>query len=344
MEQRLLGRSGLSVSSLSFGTMTFGGKGRHAAMGALGVEQARRLVDIAIDQGVTLFDTADIYSEGLAEEVLGATLKGRRQNVQIATKAFSRMGAGPNDLGLSHHHLIAACEASLRRLGTDYIDLYQSHSMDSLTPMEETLGAFDMLVRQGKVRYVGCSNFSAWQTMKAVAISERSGLARYVSQQIQYSLLVRDAEYELIPMGLDQGVGVMVWSPLMFGLLSGKIRRDAPQPTEGRLAALGAPIKVDWERLYRIVDVMLEIAAGRGVTPAQAALNWVRGKPGVDTVIVGARTEEQLRDNLASATWQLSAGEMARLDEASAVPEPYPYWHQQTWAGARNPRVPAQRG
>jgi aryl-alcohol dehydrogenase-like predicted oxidoreductase len=200
-----------------------------------------------------------------------------------------------------------------------------------------------MLVRQGKVRYVGCSNFSAWQTMKAVAISERSGLARYISQQIQYSLLVRDAEYELIPMGLDQGVGVMVWSPLMFGLLSGKIRRDAPQPTEGRLAALGAPIKVDWERLYRIVDVMLAIAAGRGVTPAQAALNWVRGKPGVDTVIVGARTEEQLRDNLASATWQLSAEEMARLDEASAVPEPYPYWHQQTWAGARNPRVPAQR-
>jgi aryl-alcohol dehydrogenase-like predicted oxidoreductase len=343
MEQRFLGRSGLSVSSLSFGTMTFGGKGRHAAMGALGVEQARRLVDIAIDHGVTLFDTADIYSEGLAEEVLGATLKGRRQNVQIATKAFTRMGPGPNDLGLSRHHLIGACEASLRRLGADYIDLYQAHSMDFLTPMEETLGAFDTLVRQGKVRYIGCSNFSAWQTMKAVAISERSGLARYISQQIQYSLLVRDAEYELIPMGLDQGVGVMAWSPLVFGLLSGKIRRDAPQPSEGRLAVLGAPIKVDWERLYRIVDVMLAIAAGRGVTPAQVALNWVRGKPGVDTVIVGARTEEQLRDNLASAAWELSAEEMARLDEASAVPEPYPYWHQQTWAGARNPRVPAQR-
>ena len=209
--------------------------------------------------------------------------------------------------------------------------------------MEETLGAFDTLVRQGKVRYIGCSNFSAWQTMKAAAISERSGLARYISQQIQYSLLIRDAEYELIPMGLDQGVGVMAWSPLMFGLLSGKIRRDSPQLPEGRLAALGAPIKVDWERLYRIVDVMLAIAAGRGVTPAQVALNWVRGKPGVDTAIVGARTEEQLRDNLASATWELSAEEMARLDEASAVPEPYPYWHQQTWAGARNPRVPAKR-
>jgi aryl-alcohol dehydrogenase-like predicted oxidoreductase len=209
--------------------------------------------------------------------------------------------------------------------------------------MEETLGAFDALVQQGKVRYIGCSNFSGWHTMKAVSISERTGLARYISQQIQYSLLIRDAEYELIPMGLDQGVGVMAWSPLMFGLLSGKIRRDAPQPVEGRLAALGAPIKVDWERLYRIVDIMLEVAKGRGVTPAQVAINWVRSKPGVDTVILGARNEEQLRDNLASANWELSAEEMARLDEVSAAPEPYPNWHQQTWAGARNPRVPAKR-
>jgi aryl-alcohol dehydrogenase-like predicted oxidoreductase len=343
MEQRFLGSSGLSVSSLSLGTMTFGGKGRQAAMGALGVEPASRLVDIAIEHGVTLFDTADIYSEGLAEEVLGATLKGRRQNVQVATKAFSRMGPGPNDLGLSRDHLIRACEDSLRRLGTDYIDLYQAHSMDSITPMEETLEAFDTLVRQGKVRYIGCSNFSAWQTAKAVAISRRTGLARYISQQIQYSLLVRDAEYELIPMGLDQGVGVMAWSPLVFGLLSGKVRRDAPPPAESRLAALGSPIEVNWERLYRIVDVMLEIAATRGVTPAQVALNWVRGKPGVDTVILGARNEEQLRDNLASAAWDLTAEEMARLDEASAVPDPYPFWHQQKWAGARNPRVPARR-
>jgi aryl-alcohol dehydrogenase-like predicted oxidoreductase len=343
MQQRFLGGSGLSVSSLSLGTMTFGGKGRHAAMGGLGVEEAGRLVDIAIAHGVTLFDSADIYSEGLAEEVLGATLKGRRHSVQIATKAFSRMGPGPNDLGLSRHHLIEACEASLRRLGTDYIDLYQAHSMDSLTPMEETLAAFDALVRQGKVRYIGCSNFSAWQTMKAVAISGRNGLARYISQQIQYSLLIRDAEYELIPMGLDQGVGVMAWSPLMFGLLSGKIRRSAPQPTEGRLAALGAPIEVDWERLYRIVDVMLAVAGERGVTPAQVAINWVHGKPGVDTVILGARNEAQLLDNLASAAWELSAEEMARLDDASAQPEPYPYWHQQKWAGARNPRLPPIR-
>jgi aryl-alcohol dehydrogenase-like predicted oxidoreductase len=343
MQQRFLGGSGLSVSSLSLGTMTFGGKGRHAAMGGLGVEEAGRLVDLAIAHGVTLFDSADIYSEGLAEEVLGATLKGRRQSVQIATKAFSRMGPGPNDLGLSHHHLIEACEASLRRLGTDYIDLYQAHGMDSLTPMEETLAAFDALVRQGKVRYIGCSNFSAWQTMKAVAISGRHGLARYISQQIQYSLLIRDAEYELIPMGLDQGVGAMAWSPLMFGLLSGKIRRSAPRPTEGRLAALGAPIEVDWERLYRIVDVMLAIAGERGVTPAQVAINWVHGKPGVDTVILGARNEAQFLDNLASAAWELTAEEMARLDGASAQPEPYPYWHQQKWAGARNPRLPAKR-
>ena len=323
--------------------MTFGGKGRHAAMGSLGVEQASRLADIAIERGVTLFDTADIYSEGMAEEVLGGALKGRRHSVQVATKAFSRMGPGPNDLGLARQHLIAACEASLRRLATDYIDLYQAHSMDSITPMEETLGAFDALIRQGKVRYIGCSNFSAWHTMKAVGIAERTGLPRYISQQIQYSLLIRDAEFELIPMGLDQGVGVMAWSPLMFGLLSGKIHRAAPQPTEGRLAALGSPIQVDWERLYRIVDVMMAIAGARGVTPAQVAINWVRAKPCVDTVILGVRNEEQLRDNLAAAEWELSAEEMKRLDEVSAIPEPYPNWHQQTWAAARNPRLPSMR-
>jgi len=343
MEQRLLGKSGLSVSSLSFGTMTLGGKGRHAAMGGLGVEEARRLTALSIDHGVTLFDTADIYSEGQAEEVLGAALKDRRHQVLIATKAFMRMGPSANDEGLSRQHLMQACEASLRRLGTDYIDLYQAHSMDSLTPMEETLRAFDDLVRQGKVRYTGCSNFSAWQAMKALATSDRLGLGRYISQQIHYSLLVRDAEYELIPMGLDQGMGVMAWSPLAFGLLSGKFRRDAPPPADSRVNVLGAPIKVDWERLYRIVDVMVAIAAGRGATPAQVALNWVRGKPGVDTVIMGARNEYQLRDNLGAAKWELSAEEMARLDEVSATPEPYPCWHQQMWAAARNPRLPSRR-
>jgi aryl-alcohol dehydrogenase-like predicted oxidoreductase len=343
MENRFLGRSGLNVSALCLGTMTFGGRGRHAAMGTIGVAEASRLVDIAIESGVTLFDTADIYSDGLSEEVLGAALKGRRHKVLVATKAFSRMGPGQNDLGLSRHHLIEACEASLRRLGTDYIDLYQAHSVDSITPMEETMAAFDHLVRQGKTRYIGCSNFSAWHVMKASAISARHGWARYISQQIQYSLLIRDPEFELIPMGLDQGVGVMAWSPLLFGLLSGKIRRDAPQATEGRLAALGEPVAVDRERLYKIVDVMLAIARDRAVTPPQVAINWVKGKPGVDTVILGARNEEQLRDNLAAANWDLSAEEMARLDEASAVPEPYPYWHQQKWAGVRNPKMPATR-
>jgi aryl-alcohol dehydrogenase-like predicted oxidoreductase len=323
--------------------MTLGGKGRFAAMGNVGVEEARRLTGISIDHGVTLFDTADIYSEGLAEEVLGAALKERRNQVLIATKAFARMGPGPNELGLSRQHLMEACEASLRRLGTDYIDLYQAHGMDCLTPMEETLRAFDDLIRQGKVRYIGCSNFSAWQTMKAVVVSDRLGLARYVSQQICYSLLARDAEYELIPMGLDQGVGVMAWSPLCFGLLSGKIRRDAPPAAGSRLSVLGPPFAVDWERLYRIVEVMIAIAAERGVTPAQVALNWVGCKPGVDTVIIGARNEEQLRDNLAAATWEFTNEEVARLDEVSAIPEPYPYWHQQKWGAERNPHLPSRR-
>jgi aryl-alcohol dehydrogenase-like predicted oxidoreductase len=321
--------------------MTFGGRGRQAAMGSLGVDQARRLCDLCIDHGVNLFDTADIYSAGLAEEVLGAALKGKRQQVLIATKAFMQMGPGANELGLSRSHLIEACEASLRRLGTDYIDLYQSHSVDSLTPMEETLRAFDDLIRQGKVRYIGCSNHCAWQTVKALAISDRLGVTRYISQQILYSLLVRDAEYELIPMGLDQGVGVMAWSPLVFGLLSGKFRRNAPPPAESRLNILGSPIQYDPERLYRIVDVMDSIAAARGATVAQVALNWVRGKPGVDTVILGARNEEQLLDNLAAANWELTAEEMARLDEASAAPAPYPFWHQQAWAaeGRQRPVV-----
>ncbi len=331
------------VSSLSFGTMTLGGRGRQAAMGNIGVEEARRLAGICIDQDLNLFDTADMYSQGQAEEVLGAALKDRRHQVLIATKGFVRTGPGPNDLGLSRHHLVEACEASLRRLGTDYIDLYQAHSVDSLTPMEETLRAFDDLVRQGKVRYIGCSNFSAWQTVKSLAISDRFGLTRFVSQQILYSLLARDVEYELIPMGLDQGVGVMVWSPLSFGLLSGKFRRDAPRPAESRLNQIEAPGVVDWERLYRIVDVMVAIAAERGATPAQVALNWVRCKPGVDTVIMGARNEQQLRENLAAAAWSLSAEETARLDEVSATPAPYPYWHQLKWAGERNPRLPSRR-
>jgi len=342
MEQRLLGKSGLSVPVLSFGTMTIGGQGRFASMGTLGVPEARRMLDICADAGVTLLDTADVYSSGGSEEVLGEVLVGKRQRFAISTKAFSRMGPGPHETGLSRQHLIEACEASLRRLRTDYIDLYLAHEPDQLVPVEETLRAYDDLVRQGKVRYIGCSNFSGWHLMKALGASERNGLPRYIAQQINYSLLARDAESELIPLGIDQGVGAMVWSPLHFGLLSGKFRRDA-RPSETRLNHLEAPGTIDQERLYRIVDVLLEIAGERVVTAAQVALNWLMSKPCVDTVIVGARNEEQLRDNLAAAEWRLTAEEVARLDEVSATPEPYPYWHQHKFGGERNPRVPAMR-
>ena len=342
MEQRLLGKSGLSVPVLSFGTMTIGGKGRFSSMGNMGVPEARRMLDICADAGVTLIDTADVYSLGGSEEVLGEALEGKRQRFEISTKAFSRMGPGPHEVGLSRQHLMEACEASLRRLRTDHIDLYLSHEPDLLTPMEETLRAYDDLVRQGKVRYIGSSNFAGWHLMKALGVAERNGFSRYIAQQINYSLLARDAEWELIPLGLDRGVGAMVWSPLQFGLLSGKFRRDA-RPSETRLNELEAPGTIDQERLYRIVDVLLEIARERGVSAAQVALNWLISKPGVDTVVIGARNEEQLRDNLAAAEWRLTAEEMARLDEVSATPEPYPYWHQHKFGGERNPRVPAMR-
>jgi len=322
--------------------MTIGGKARFAHMGSLGVPEAARMIDLCQDAGVTLIDTADIYSFGGAEEVLGEVLQGRRQQFVICSKVFFRIGPGPHDVGLSRKHILESCEASLRRLRTDYIDLYLSHDPDLLTPVEETLGAYDDLVRQGKVRYIGCSNFSGWQLMKSLALSERYGLPRYICQQTNYSLLARDVEHELIPLGLDQGVGVMVWSPLHGGLLSGKFRRGV-RPAESRLNQLEAPGTVDEERLYRIVDVLLEIAGQRGAPPAQVALNWVLSKPLVDTVIIGARNEEQLRANLAAADWRLTAEEIARLDEVSATPEPYPYWHHRRFAAERNPRLPATR-
>ena len=323
--------------------MTFGGEGRFGAMGSTQEEEARRIVDVCIDAGVNLFDTADMYSAGRAEEVLGAALAGRRHAVVIATKAFFRLANGPNDVGLSREHLIAACEASLKRLRTDYIDLYQVHNFDAFTPIEETLRALDSLVRSGKVRYIGCSNHSGWHLMKALAISSRDRLEPYISQQINYSLLARDAEHELIPLALDQGVGVMVWSPLQFGLLAGKVRRDAPAATGTRLAALEAPGYHDPERLYRIIDVADEIAKGRNVSVAQVSLNWLLRKPAVDTVILGARNEAQLKDNLAAANWQLEDDEVRRLDEASATPEPYPYWHQHKFGAERNPKLPSVR-
>ncbi len=342
MEQRRLGQSGLSVSVLSFGTMTIGGRERFGKMGNLGVAETSRILDICRDAGVTTIDTADMDPYGGAEEILGEALKGRRQEFVLASKVFMRVGPGPHDIGLSRKHVIEGCEASLRRLQTDYLDLYIGHEPDMFVPVEETLRAFDDLVTQGKVRYVGCSNHSAWHVMKALGVSERMGLVRYVCQQVNYSLIARDVEHQIVPLALDQSVGVMAWSPLHAGLLTGKFRRDA-RPDVSRLNDLDAPGTIDFERVYRIVDVLTAVAQERNVTPAQVALNWVMHKPGVDTVIIGARNETQLRDNLAAATWRLSADEMGRLDAVSALPEPYPSWHQHKFGLERNPPLPGVR-
>jgi len=338
MEQRLLGQSGLSVSAFSFGTMTIGGRERFAKMGNLGVGDTSRILDILRDAGVTTLDTADAYSFGGAEEILGQALKGRRDEFVLVTKAFVRMGNAPHDTGLSRKHLIAACEASLRRLQTDYLDLYLCHQPDMFVPIEETLRAYEDLVTAGKVRYIGCSNHSAWQVMKAIAASERIGAPRYITQQVNYSLVSRDVEHEIVPLALDQGAGLMAWSPLHAGLLTGKFRRDTPRPTVARLNELDVPGTVDFDRLYRIVDVMDAIAKDRSVSIPQVALNWVVYKPGVDTVVLGARDEAQLRDILGAAEWRLTPEESARLDEVSALPEPYPLWHQHKFGIERNPR------
>jgi aryl-alcohol dehydrogenase-like predicted oxidoreductase len=343
MEQRFLGRTGLSVSVLSFGTMTVGGQDRFGKMGNLGVAETRHLIDLCLEAGVTTIDTADLYSFGVAEEILGEVLQGRREAFVLITKVFMRMGPGVHDVGLSRKHIMHACEASLRRLRTDYLDLYLAHDPDMLVPVEETLRAFDDLVRAGKVRYIGCSNHSGWHLMKALGTSDRLGLARYGCQQVNYNLIARDVEHELVPLGLDQGVGMMAWSPLHAGLLTGKFRRDV-RPTESRLNELDAPGTIDMERVYRIVDVLMAIGHERNVTPAQVALNWVMRKPGVNTVIVGVRNETQFRDNLAAATWRLTAEEVARLDEVSALPEPYPSWHQHKFGAERNPRGDTYRG
>jgi aryl-alcohol dehydrogenase-like predicted oxidoreductase len=342
MEQRRLGQSGLSVSMFSFGTMTVGGRDRFGKMGNLGVAETARILDVCQEAGVTTIDTADMYSYGVAEEILGEALQGRRDRFVVATKVFMRLGQGPHDVGLSRTHLLRACEASLRRLRTDYIDLYICHQPDQLVPVDETMRAFDDLVRQGKVRYVGCSNHSAWHVMKALGVSERLGLTRYVCQQVNYSLISRDIEHEIVPLALDQAIGIMAWSPLHAGLLTGKFRRDT-RPPVARLNELDAPGTIDYERVYRIVDVLTAIADGRGVSPSQVALNWVASKPGVDTVIIGARDEAQLRDNLAAATWRLTDDEMAQLDAVSALPEPYPQWHQHKFGIERNPVLPSRR-
>lgn len=329
MEYRALGRSGLRVSVLTMGTMTFGGSGPFANVGTTGVAQAGRQVDMCLDAGVNLIDTADVYSGGQAEEILGQVLPGRRDRVLVATKVRMPMGLGPNDAGLSRHHVISGCEASLRRLGTDHIDLYQVHEWDGLTPLEETLHALDLLVQSGKVRYVGASNYASWQLMKALGTAERLGLPQFVSQQIYYSLQAREAEYELIPLAVDQGLGVLVWSPLAGGLLSGKYRRNHEAPAGSRqLTDWDEPPVYDREGLYDIVETLVSIGEQHGVSAAQVALAYTLGKPAVTSLVIGARTAGQLADNLAAASLGLSADERAQLDKASAPPLIYPYWHQ----------------
>lgn len=329
MEYRQLGRSGLRVSVLTMGTMTFGGKGGFAAVGSTGVDEARTQVDRCLDAGINIIDTADVYSDGLSEEIVGEVLRGRRDEVLVATKVRMPMGPGPNDAGLSRHHVISGCEASLRRLKTDHIDLYQLHEWDGQTPLEETLEALDLLVQQGKVRYVGVSNYAGWQLLKALGTAERTGAPRFVSQQIYYSLQARDAEYELVPAAVDQGLGIMVWSPLAGGLLSGKYRRNADAPQGSRqLTDWNEPPVYDREKLYDTVEVLVEIGEARGVSAAQVALAYLLGRPAVTTLVIGARTEEQLADNLAAADLKLDDDERARLDTVSAPTLIYPYWHQ----------------
>ncbi len=340
MDYRQLGGSGLKVPVLTLGTGTFGGTTPFfEAWGTTGIDEARRLVDIAIDAGVTMFDSADIYSRGTAETVLGKAIAGRRDAVLISTKGTFRFGDGPNDVGSSRAHLIRAVDGSLRRLGTDYIDLYQLHGFDAMTPVDEVLHTLDDLVRAAKIRYIGASNFSGWHLMKSLACSDRFGLARYVAHQAYYSLVGREYEWELMPLALDQRVGCVVWSPLGWARLTGKIRRGQPRPDVSRLhrqgtADAGPPIPDEY--LYTVVDALDAVAAETGKTVPQIAINWLLQRPSVSTVIIGARNEAQLRQNLGAVGWALSPAQVARLDAASAVTPIYPYWHQLQFA-ERNP-------
>lgn len=341
MEYRLLGGSGFSVPALTFGTGTFGGKGElFSGWGNTGVKEATHLVDICLDAGLNMFDSADVYSDGMAEEILGQAIKGRRDAVLISTKATFRMGDGPNDVGSSRIHLTQAIEAALRRLGTDYIDLFQLHAFDAKTPIEETIATLDDLVRAGKIRYIGCSNFSGWHLMKSLAIADRYGLTRYVAHQAYYSLIGRDYEWELMSLGLDQKVGAMVWSPLGWGRLTGKIRRGAPKPERSRLntkASADAGPAVPDDHLFKVVDALDEIAKETGKSVPQIALNWILQRPTVASVIIGARNEEQLKQNLGAVDWNLTGEQVAKLDAASEVPLAYPYWHQKNSFSERNP-------
>ena len=342
MEFRQLGHSGLKVPVLSFGTGTFGGRGEFfKAWGNSDVDEATRLVDICLEAGVNFFDTADVYSQGASEEILGKAIAGRRSSVLISTKATFRMGEGPNDLGSSRYHLIQACEASLRRLGTDYIDVYHLHGFDQITPVEETLQTLNTLVESGKVRYIACSNFSGWHLMKSLAVSERYGWARYVAHQAYYSLIGREFEWELMPLAIDQKVGTIVWSPLGWGRLTGKLRRNQPLPKVSRLheTADQGP-QVEDEYLFKVLDVLEEVARETAKSVPQVALNWLLQRPTIANIIIGARNEEQLRQNLAAVGWNLTAEQVARLNAASEQVPIYPYWHQRQFA-ERNPLAAA---
>ncbi len=340
MEHRYLGHSGFKVPVLGFGAGTFGGKGPlFSAWGNSGVDEARRLVDLCLEAGVTLFDTADVYSDGASEDVLGAAVAGRRDQVILSTKVSLRTGEGANDVGASRHHLVRAVEQSLKRLGTDYIDLLQLHHFDAMTPVEQVMATLDDLVRSGKVRYIGASNYSGWQLMKSLAAADRYGYSRFVANQTYYSLIGRDYEWELMPLGQDQGLGALVWSPLGWGRLTGKIRRGQPLPDGSRLhETAGFAPPVEEERLYNVVDALLTVAEETGKTVPQVAINWLLRRPTVSSVLIGARDEQQLRDNLGAVGWSMTEQQAARLDKASAVTPPYPYYPY--WNGQFAERTP----
>lgn len=342
MDYRLLGNSGLKVSSLCLGTGTFGGGNEFfKAWGSTDVAEAQKLIGVCLDAGVNVFDTADIYSDGLSETIFGKAIQGKRSDLLISTKTTFRFGKGPNDIGSSRYHLIKACEGSLKRLGTDYIDIYHMHGFDALTPVDEVLSTLDTLIRSGKIRYIACSNFSGWHLMKSLSTSEKYGWAKYVAHQVYYSVIGRDYEAELMPLAMDQKVGALVWSPLGWGRLTGKIRRGQPLPEQSRLhkTAEQGP-QVEDEYLYKVVDALDEVAKETGKSVPQIAINWLLQKPTVCSIIIGARNEEQLKQNLAAVGWSLTPDQVAKLDAASEQPLAYPYWHQRQF-GERNPPPPA---
>ena len=336
MEYRQLGRSGLRISTLTLGTMTFAGKDNFNAVGNTDLEGAKRQIGMALDAGVNLIDTADVYSGGVSEELVGQAIKGKRDDLLLSSKVRMKVGDGPNDAGLSRHHIIEGLEASLRRLQTDHIDIYHVHEWDGQTPVEETLSTLDAQVKAGKIRYLAASNYSGWQLMKALAAADARGHERFSAQQIYYSLEARDAEYELVPLALDQGLGILVWSPLAGGLLSGKFRRDADQPEQSRhLNGWNEPPVRNEDRLYDTIEVLVDVAKTHEVSPAQVALAWLLSRPGVTSLVIGARTDEQLADNLKSADLVLSADERAALDQVSTPDLIYPHWHQANTASER---------